>query len=132
VARSRAAIEAAGTQVAFVHMSHPDEAARWFSEYGLADIPRVSDPEKHLYRQFGLEEGTLHALAHPRVWWPWFRTAVLRGHGAGMAGPNWRQLTGVFILDRGHLLTAIRHRNSAAHPDYVALVRGAGSEATIR
>ena len=118
--------------MAFVHMSHADEADRWFAEYGLADIPRVSDPEKHLYRQFGLGEGSLHALAHPRVWWPWFRTAVLRRHGAGMAGPNWRQLTGVFIVHRGHLHAAIRHRNSAAHPDYLALVRGAGFAATIR
>ena len=124
MARHRAAIESTGTQVAFVHMSTRDEADRWFAHYGVTDLARMSDPGKHLYRAFGLEQATLRELAHPRVWWPWFRTAVLSGHGAGLAGPNWRQLTGVFVVHRGRILGALRHRNSAARPDYVALVHG--------
>jgi hypothetical protein len=132
VARQRAAIESTGTQVAFVHMSTPDEADRWFAHYGVADIPRVSDPDKHLYRAFDLEHATLRELAHPRVWWPWFRTAVLGGYGAGLGGPNWRQLTGVFVLHRGHVLSALRHRNSAARPDYAALVHGLRLGSVIR
>lgn len=105
-------------------MSPPAEAERWFARYGIADVTRVSDPDKSLYRAFGLEQGSVGALVHPRVWWPWLRTAVLGGHGAGAAGPNWRQLAGVFVLHRGRTLAAIRHRNSAARPDYVALVHG--------
>jgi hypothetical protein len=124
VARRRSAIEAAGTQVAFVHMSDPDQADYWFDHYGVRDLTRISDPGKHLYRAFGLEQATLRELAHPRVWWPWLRTALLHGYGAGLAGPNWRQLTGVFVVHRGHILAALRHRNSAARPDYVALVHG--------
>jgi hypothetical protein len=124
VARHRAAIESSGTQVAFVHMSPPEEADRWFAHYGVADLARISDPDKHLYRLFGLSEAGLRDLAHPRVWWPWVRTAILSGHGVGAAGPNWRQLTGVFVLHRGRILGAIRHRDSAARPDYVALVHG--------
>ena len=132
MARSRDAIEAAGTQVAFVHLSPPADADRWFAHYGVSDIPRVSDPEQRLYRAFGLEQATLRVLAHPRVWWPWFRTAVLGGFGFGFAGPHWRQLTGVFVVHRGHLLAALRHRNSAARPDYVALVHGLKLGASIR
>jgi hypothetical protein len=124
VARHRAAIESTGTQVAFVHMSTPEEADRWFTRYGVADLARVSDPEKHLYRTFGLDQTTLGELAHPRVWWPWFRTAILGRHGAGLAGPNWRQLTGVFVVQRGHILAALRHRNTIERPDFVALVHG--------
>jgi hypothetical protein len=124
VARHRTAIESAGTRVAFVHMSAPDEADRWFTHYGVSDLTRIADPDKHLYREFGLEQASLGALAHPRVWWPWFRTAILAGHGVGAAGPNWRQLTGVFVVHRGRMLASIRHRNSAAHPDYIAFVRG--------
>ncbi|HUE84817.1 MAG TPA: AhpC/TSA family protein [Vicinamibacterales bacterium] len=132
MARHRAAIESSGTQVAFVHMSSPEEADRWFAHYGMADVVRVSDPGKDLYRTFELEQGTLGELAHPRVWWPWFRTAILSGHGAGLAGPNWRQLSGVFVVHRGHLLAALRHRNSAARPDYVALVHGLRFRPVIR
>lgn len=110
--------------MAFVHMSEAAEADRWFADYGVADIVRVSDQDKRLYRMFGLEQGTLVQLAHPRVWWRWLQSAVLERHGVGLAGPNWRQLTGVFVVHRGHVLAAIRHRNSAARPDYVALVHG--------
>ena len=124
MARHRAAIESTGTQVAFVHMSSPEEADRWFARYGVSDFARVSDPRQELYRTFKLQHATLRDLAHPRVWWPWFRTAILRGHGAGLAGPNWRQLTGVFVVHRGHILAALRHENSAARPDYAALVHG--------
>lgn len=130
MARRRAAIEAAGTQVAFVHMSPPEDADHWFAHYGVPDVVRVSDPDRRLYRAFGLEQATLRELAHPRVWWPWFRTAVVRGFG--VAGPNWRQLTGVFVVYRGHVLAALRHPNSAARPDYVALVHGLKLGAAIR
>jgi hypothetical protein len=105
-------------------MSPPDEADRWFEQYRLADVARISDLEKAVYREFGLGQTTLRELAHPRILWPWFRTAILGGFGVGAAGPNWRQLTGVFVVHRGHILAAIRHRNSAAHSDFVGMVRG--------
>ena len=119
IARQKDAIAATGAQVAFVHMASPGEADRWFEHYNVADVTRVSDPEKRLYRLFELDDGSLSQLAHPRVWWPWFRTAVIGGHGAGAAGPNWRQLTGVFIVHQGRILDSIRHADSTARPDYV-------------
>lgn len=123
MAHDRAVLESAGTQVAFVHMSPPEEADPWFERYGVTDVVRISDPGKTLYRAFGLGEASLAALAHPRVWWPWFRTAALAGHGAGAAGPNWRQLTGAFLVHRGRILASARLRNSAERLDYLGLVR---------
>src|SRR5690606_27171494 len=108
--------------VAFVHMSPPEEADRWFARYGIADLVRISDPAKRLYRQFHLHDAPLRELLHPRVWWPWFRTAVLAGHGAGPVGPNWRQLTGAFVIHQGRILAGVRHRNSAERPDLDALL----------
>lgn len=104
-------------------MSPPDEADPWFERYGLTGLVRISDPDKTLYRSFGLEEGTVTALAHPRVWWPWLRTAILHGRGVGAAGRNWRQLPGVFLVHAGQILAAMRPPNSAARPDYVAFVQ---------
>lgn len=132
MAAARPAIAAAGAQVAFVHMSAPRDADRWFAGYGLSDIARVADPDKGLYRRFGLHEAPLGQLAHPRVWWPWLRTAILGRRGFGLAGPNWRQLTGVFVLHQGRVTSAVRHADSAARPDYVALVRGVQPDTTIR
>lgn len=132
MARQRAAIEETGTQVAFVHMSSPADADKWFNRYGVPDIVRISDPEKELYTAFGLDEARVWDMIHPRMWLPWVRTAVFSRHGVGRAGPNWRQLTGVFVVHRGHILASLRHRNSAARPDYAALVHGLKLGATIR
>lgn len=104
-------------------MSPPEEADEWFARYGVSDVVRVSDPEQHLYREFGLEQASLAALIHPRVWLPWIRTAIVSGYGVGVAGPHWRQLTGVFVIHRGRILAALRHRNSAARPDYAAMLK---------
>jgi hypothetical protein len=123
IARLRAAIEATGTQVAFVHMQSPEEADQWFAHHGLLDLPRFSDPEQALYRAFDLEEGSLFEIAHPRVWGRWLRTAL--GRGAGSQGRHWRQLTGIFVVNGPTVLAAIRHRNSAARPDYLAFVHEA-------
>ena len=57
--------------------------------------------------------------------------AILNGHGVGAAGSNWRQLTGVFVIHRGAIVAAIRHRNSSERPDYVAFVRRLALSSTI-
>ena len=121
MARLRSALSAQGTQVAFVHMQPPAEATEWFERYGMGDVPRFSDPEHRLYRAFELGEGSLFALAHPRVWGRWVRTAL--GRGAGLQGPHWRQLTGMFLVDGERVLAEIRHKNSAARPDYLSFVQ---------
>jgi hypothetical protein len=126
ISKLRRAIEATGTQVAFVHMQPPEEADDWFARYGLGDIPRFSDSDHRLYKAFDLQEGSLFELAHPRVWGRWFRTAL--GRGAGYQGKHWRQLTGVFVVDGDRVLGEIRHRNSAARPDYLAFVQRSLSE----
>ena len=113
-------------------MSSEAEADHWFSTYGVTDLLRISDPGKGIYRQFGLEDASLWELAHPRVWGPWFRTAVMSRHGIGSGGPNWRQHTGVFVNHRGRNLASIRHRNSSERPDYVAFVQGLALGGTIR
>jgi hypothetical protein len=126
VARLRSALTATGTQVAFVHMQHPEEATEWFERYGLSDVPRFSDPDHTLYRAFELQEASLFQLAHPRVWGRWLRTAI--GRGAGTQGPHWRQLTGVFLVDQDRVLAEIRHENSAARPDYLSFVQHGPTE----
>ncbi len=102
-------------------MQSPAEADEWFAKFGLSAVPRFSDPDHHLYKAFDLQEGSLFELAHPRVWSRWLRTAF--GRGAGYQGKHWRQLTGVFLVDRDRVLGEIRHRNSAARPDYLAFVQ---------
>jgi hypothetical protein len=110
-------------------MSPAADADPWFEPHGLSDLVRISDPEKTLYRQFGLEEGSVLSLSHPRVWLPWFRTAVLHGRGAGAPGPHWRQLPGVFLIRSGQILAESRPNDGAFRPDYLALIETANRPA---
>ena len=113
-------------------MSTAEDADSWFEKYGVASLVRLSDPDKTLYRQFGLEEGSLYQLAHPRVWLPWFRTAITNGHGVGAAGPNWRQLSGAFVIRSGQILAESRHENSSIRPDYLKLIEHSRHGAALR
>jgi hypothetical protein len=121
IARDRAALQAIGTQVAFVHMQSPAEADRWFARYGLLDVARFSDPTHAIYRAFGLGDGSLRDLGHPRVWRRWLQAALSRG--AGMQGSHWRQLTGLFLVRDGRVVAAVRHVNSATRPNYLEFAR---------
>jgi hypothetical protein len=44
-------------------------------------------------------------------------------NGAGPQGSHWRQLTGMFLIDRDRIIDALRHTNSAARPDYASFVQ---------
>jgi hypothetical protein len=108
VARHRAAIEATGTPVAFVHMHPAAQADAWFGEFGLGDVLRVSDPEQHLYAAFGL------VRVSPTHWlsWPIIRRyidAIFRGgHRPGFVGGDVLQMPGAFLVSAGTILRAFR------------------------
>ena len=101
-----------------------DEAARaLFARHGLDDLPRVSDPERALYRAFGLGESRAGDVLTP---------AVLRrgmeawraGHRPGLPCPGGRQLPGLFLVYRREVADAYRHAAVSDRPDYVRFVRG--------
>jgi len=118
----RLAIEATGTQVAFVHAVAPDEADPWFERAGLADLPRISDPSLEHYRAFGLGTTGISELVNPRVWVRGSASALSHGFGA-QPGHLIRQLPGVFLVRGGLVLAEHRHRSPSDRPDYLQLIR---------
>lgn len=111
VGRQRAAIDAKGTQVAFVHMHPEAQAAEYFGRYGLGDLPRVSDPDRRLYEAFGLSSATAGSL---------FRWATLRryaqaifggGHLPALVGGSLSQMPGAFLIVRGEVVRSFRHES---------------------
>jgi peroxiredoxin len=119
--RHRVAIETLGARVALVHMGTEQQAKAFFQRYDLGDLPRVSDPERHLYRAFGLGRGDLWRLAGPSVWWRGFEAAILRGHGFGRIAGDAFQMPGVFLISHGAVLRSYRHHSAADRPDYLRL-----------
>jgi len=117
VAARRAAIEAKGTQVAFVHMHPEAQAARYFARYGVSDMPRVSDPNARLYEAFGLTQ------ASPTNWLRWetlkrYGEAIVRGgHTPALIGGRLRQMPGAFLIANGRLVRSFRHESVADRLD---------------
>ena len=127
LARVRPEIEASGTGIVLVHPGDADRAVGLFERYGLADLPRLADPGKILYRALGLETGSLLQLFGPRVVLR-AGVATLRGHHPGRPDGDVRQLPGVFLVHDGRVVEAFRHRDVADQPDYPAITAQLGRD----
>ncbi len=121
VAGKRESLAARGIQPVFVHMSSDQEADVVLDKYGLADTPRISDPERDLYRAFGLQRGKIMEVLGPKLWLRGFLAAIIEGHGMGKIQGDAFQLPGVFLLHKGQILKDFRHKTAADRPDYMRL-----------
>ncbi len=129
LAGKRRAIESRGVGLALIHMSPLMQATKAMTHYGLDDLHRFSDPECRLYRAFGLERAGFGHLFGPRIWWPAFRAAVLKGHGFGwLAGDGFRS-HGAFVLHQSEVRAAFRPTTAAHRPDYVRFACDGSGEA---
>lgn len=118
-----------GTQLVLVHMSADAEAFPLFASYDLADVPRISDPERTLYRAFGLDRGSLAQLFGPRVWRRGAQ-AALRGHGVGRLAGDGFQMPGAFVLRDGRIVASHVHQAAGDRPDYLGLACAAAGACT--
>ncbi len=121
LAQARSAIERDGKQLAIVHMGDEAAGASLVAPYGLSDIARFSDPECRLYRALDLERGRIDQLLGPRIWWRGFLAAIVARHGFGKLQGDGFQMPGVFVIDRGEVVAAYRHKTAADRPDYEAV-----------
>ena len=121
LAERRGAIESAGTRIVLVHMGREPQAASFFDRYALGDLPRVSDPVRHLYRAFGLGRGGLLKLFGPKVFWRGFQAGVIGRHGVGRLAGDGFQMPGVFLIFHGEVIRSYRHHTAADRPDYMQL-----------
>ncbi|MGC8758776.1 MAG: SelL-related redox protein [Bryobacteraceae bacterium] len=124
LAARRRDIEREGARLVLVHMSEEEDAAPFFARYGLQDVQRISDPQRTLYRAFGLPRGRFGDVLGPKVWWRGFQAGVLGGHGVGRLMGDGFQMPGVFLLFHGEIVRSYRHQSAADRPDYLALVTG--------
>lgn len=108
-----------GVQPVFVHMSEESPStASLFAKYEVEDIPRISDPDKRLYRAFGLERGTVGQVMGLRAIIRGAVTALFKGYGFGRVQGDPFQMPGVFLLYRGRILKDFRHAYSSDRPPY--------------
>jgi peroxiredoxin len=124
LARHRQEIDGKGVTIGLVHLVEEPVAKPFFEKYGLADLPRFSDPLKALYQAFGLKRVGLLQMLGVKVWLRGFQSAVLEGHGFSGAQGDALQMPGVFLLHRRGVMGGYIHRTAADRPDYCRLADG--------
>lgn len=120
--RIRSELEAMVLPV-LVHMSEPAKAAATFERYGLRGIEHISDPTRQFYRGIGLARGGLLQLFGPSNWIRGIQAGLLDGHLVGMLEGDGFQMPGVFIIQDGRVVQAMRHGTAGERPDYLALAK---------
>lgn len=128
IAANRPSIEKEGTQIVLVHMVGEDVAENITSHYALNDLPRISDPQKKIYKAFGLNKGNLFQLLGINVVIRGFEAGVCKGHMIGKFAGDGFQMPGVFLIHKGTVLQTFKHTTAADRPDYIELSKVRTSE----
>jgi peroxiredoxin len=128
IAAQRRQIEDSGVGIALVLMSSPERATQFVEQYHLEDVPRFSDPDQKLYEAFELKSGSLGQLFGPQVLWRGLKAAIFEGHGFGWIEGNGFRMPGAFLLHKGEIVRAYRHKTAADRPNYAALSCPVGGE----
>lgn len=101
-------------------MGTAEQGQRFLEGFGLVDVAHVPDPGREAYRAFGLGTAGAGAVLAPSVFIR-AASALVAGHGAGVPVGDVRQMPGAFVIHRGRVLSAFRHRTVADRPDYAAM-----------
>jgi peroxiredoxin len=119
--RNQKKFEKAKARVVLVGLGTPSEADEFAATYNIP-FPIVADPEKKLYRKFGLKQMSTLGFLSPGLALKGV-TAILGGHGIGMPQGDIRQLPGVFIINTaGQIISSHIAENPADHPDAASIL----------
>ena len=110
-----------GIELVIAQMGTESQGLDLVRDYGLAEVPVVSDPERKLYREMGLQRGTLGQLLGWGVWWRGFVAAMIQRHGVGRLVGDGFQMPGVFLIVDGKIVASYLHKTAADRPDYLQI-----------
>jgi peroxiredoxin len=118
LAQQRKRIEKAGVHILLVSMSSRERFRKFAALYRMEDIDYITNPDRDLYRAFGLGGGTLWQLFGWEVWKRGIKAGLFDGHGIGIVeGDGW-QLPGVFLISKGAIVRSYRHYLASDRPNY--------------
>jgi peroxiredoxin len=123
LARDRKILRKLGIQMAIVHMDDDEAGELFFAAHNLDDVPRVSDPDRTLYRAFKLRRGQLRQLFGTRIWTRAL-AAARQGHWPGLLRGDSFQMPGLFLIRDGEIMRSFRYETAADRPDYADFVCG--------
>lgn len=108
-------------RLVLVHMLNDQDAASYLQSFDLPEHDTVSDPDRTLYRAFGLTKGKIGQLFGARVWLRGFEAGILSRHGVGKLAGDGFQMPGAFVVSNAAVVAAFAHEDAADRVDYPAL-----------
>ncbi len=118
---SRNQFDEIGFQVVLVGLGSAEQAEQFKKEFSLT-FPIVCDPQKDLYRQYGLGRGGVSSLASPAVILRGMR-AMSRGYTPGIPQGDVMQMPGVFLIDTGgNIRYSYYSKDASDHPQVNSLL----------
>ena len=123
IAVQRQAIETTGKQIVLVHMSEDSDMEHRLARHGLADLGRLSDRKRDVYRALGLRHGTISEIAAPSVWWRAFVAAIVHRHGFGAIDGDAWQMPGTFLVEDARITWGRQLGSVAEVVDFAAIAR---------
>jgi thiol-disulfide isomerase/thioredoxin len=113
VSKLESLIKEKGHNLVFVHMSDPSFGDEFFSKYFENKVSHISDPNRTLYRAFGLKRGSLNQLFGIKTWWRGVIAGIFKGHGIGQLEGDGLQLGGAFVISGGKIQKARPAKNAS-------------------
>jgi hypothetical protein len=112
--RSKDRFAESGFQIILVGLGNPEQSEKFRKDFS-PDFSIICDPQKNLFKAYGLGRGSLSDMASPGIFFKGLRT-LTRGHTPGLPRGDIFQLPGVFMIDT---LGNIRYSHYAKNPsDY--------------
>lgn len=119
--REKAKLDQAGLHVVLVGLGTQAEALKFSRQFDVP-FPIIVDPQKLLYRTYGLKKASIMQLVTPDILLKGIRS-MREGHLPGMPQGDVQQLPGAFVIDReGHILLSHFAQNAADHLSADAIV----------
>jgi len=94
--RSKAKFEGNGFQIILVGLGTFDQAEAFKKRFSIS-LPIICDPEKKLYRTYGLGRGSVASIISPAFLFKGLKT-LSRGHSLGSPQGDIMQMPGVFLI----------------------------------
>jgi hypothetical protein len=116
---------ARGARIVLVHLSGETSGNYHLSRH--RETARIADPDRALYRAFGLGRGGFFELFGPRVLW-FGLLALIKGCGIGHLAGDGRQMPGAFLFQDGRVIAAQRARTAADMPEVSRLFAAAAQQ----
>lgn len=115
-------IHHSGKELVVVHMSDPGTAGKFLHRYGLDDVHHISDPNRDLYRYFGLQRGFLGQVMGLKNWARYISAGLKRKNLMGKPRGDIFQMPGIFLYYKGKIKMKYLHHSAADQPDYEKII----------